>query len=115
MNNDLRPYMPTHPGEVLKDELQARGISQKKFSSLIGVSYTMMNEILNGKRPISADMSLLLLIKFKSDTQSIILKICTNYPESTYFRSIIDMQTNTGTSIIISNPYNAQCLTSIFW
>ena len=39
MNNDLRPYMPTHPGEVLKDELQARGISQKKFSSLIGVSY----------------------------------------------------------------------------
>ena len=60
MNNDLRPYMPTHPGEVLKDELQARGISQKKFSSLIGVSYTMLNEILNGKRPISADMSLLL-------------------------------------------------------
>ena len=58
MNNDLRPYMPTHPGEVLKDELQARGISQKKFSSLIGVSYTMLNEILNGKRPISADMSL---------------------------------------------------------
>ena len=49
MNNDLRPYMPTHPGEVLKDELQARGISQKKFSSLIGVSYTMLNEILNGK------------------------------------------------------------------
>ena len=60
MNNDLRPYMPTHPGEVLKDELQARGISQKKFSSLIGVSYTLLNEILNGKRPISADMSLLL-------------------------------------------------------
>ena len=55
MNNDLRPYMPTHPGEVLKDELQARGISQKKFSSLIGVSYTMLNEILNGKRPISAE------------------------------------------------------------
>ena len=31
MNNDLRPYMPTHPGEVLKDELQARGISQKEI------------------------------------------------------------------------------------
>lgn len=60
MSNELRPYMPTHPGEVLKDELQARGISQKKFSSLIGVSYTMLNEILNGKRHVSADMSLLL-------------------------------------------------------
>ena len=60
MGNELRPYMPTHPGEVLKDELQARGISQKKFSSLAGISYTMMNEILNGKCPVSADMSLLL-------------------------------------------------------
>lgn len=60
MSNELRAYMPTHPGEVLKDELQARGISQKKFSSLIGISYTMLNEILNGKRPISAYMSLLL-------------------------------------------------------
>ena len=60
MGKELRPYMPTHPGEVLKDELQARGISQKKFSSLVGVSYTMLNEILNGKRPVSADMSLLL-------------------------------------------------------
>lgn len=60
MGKELRPYMPTHLGEVLKDELQARGISQKKFSSLVGVSYTMLNEILNGKRPVSADMSLLL-------------------------------------------------------
>lgn len=102
-------------GMIIKDELKARGISQRKFSSLTGISYTLLNEILNGKRPVSADMSLLLLIKFKSDTQSIILKICTNYPESTNFRSIIDMQTNTGTSIIISNPYNAQYLTSIFW
>ena len=70
MNNDLRPYMPTHPGEVLKDELQARGISQKKFSSLIGVSYTMLNEILNGKRPISADMSLLLEATIWNNMQS---------------------------------------------
>lgn len=23
-------YYPTHPGEVLKDELEARGISQRK-------------------------------------------------------------------------------------
>lgn len=59
MSNELRPYIPTHPGVVLKDELQARGISQKQFACMIGVSYTMLNEILNGKRPMSADMSLL--------------------------------------------------------
>ena len=26
--NNLEPFQPTHPGEVLKDELEYRGISQ---------------------------------------------------------------------------------------
>ena len=33
--------IPTHPGDVIKEELEYRGISQKKFSELTGVSYTM--------------------------------------------------------------------------
>ncbi|WP_102409251.1 HigA family addiction module antitoxin [Parabacteroides bouchesdurhonensis] len=60
MNKELRPYIPTHPGEVLKDELQARKITQKKFSELTSISYTMQNEILNSKRPITADVALIL-------------------------------------------------------
>lgn len=60
MSNELRPYVPTHPGNVLKDELQARGISQKRFAEIISVSYTMLNEIINGKRPVSAEMALIL-------------------------------------------------------
>lgn len=51
--------LPTHPGEVLKEELEARGITQAKFSTCIGVPYTMLNEILNGKRPVSTDFALL--------------------------------------------------------
>ena len=43
---------PIHPGEMLKDELQARGISQRKFAGIIGISYTAFNEIINGHRPI---------------------------------------------------------------
>ena len=27
--NNLKPFKPTHPGEVLKDELESRGISQR--------------------------------------------------------------------------------------
>ena len=38
----------THPGDVLKEELEARGISQKKFSEVLNVPYTQLNEILNG-------------------------------------------------------------------
>ena len=47
-------FIPTHPGEVLKDELAYRGISQKEFAARIGLPYTMLNDILNEKRPLSA-------------------------------------------------------------
>jgi len=49
----------THPGDVLKEELEARGISQKKFSELLAVPYTQLNEILNGKRPVTTDFALM--------------------------------------------------------
>ena len=48
----------THPGEVIKDELIARGIRQKNFASSIGVPYTMLNDILNERRPLSAAIAL---------------------------------------------------------
>lgn len=51
--------LPAHPGEVLKEELESRGISQKAFAGCIGVSHTMLNEILNGKRPVTSDFALL--------------------------------------------------------
>ncbi len=56
--NDLLPFEPTHPGEVLKEELQFRGISQKKFASTIGMSYTALNEILNAKRSVSTETAM---------------------------------------------------------
>ena len=49
----------THPGDVLKEELKARGISQKKFSEVLSVPYTQLNEILNGKRPVTSDFALI--------------------------------------------------------
>lgn len=60
MGNLGYPFCPTHPGEVIKEELQFRGIPQKKFAQIIDVSYTMLNDILNGKRPVSTDFALLI-------------------------------------------------------
>ncbi|MFR9668994.1 MAG: HigA family addiction module antitoxin [Rikenellaceae bacterium] len=51
-------FTPVHPGEIFKEELQARGISQKKIAEMTQVSYTMLNEILNGKRQLSAEVAL---------------------------------------------------------
>lgn len=51
--------LPTHPGDVLKEEIETRGISQRQFSEILGVSYTMLNEILNCKRPVTSDFALM--------------------------------------------------------
>ena len=58
--NKLEPSKPVHPGEVLKEELDYRGISQKKFAEQIGISYKNINDILNCRKPISADIALLI-------------------------------------------------------
>ena len=50
----------THPGDVLKEELASRGISQKKFSEMIKIPYTQLNEILNGKRQVTTDFALMM-------------------------------------------------------
>lgn len=56
--HELQPSTPIHPGEILKDELQARGMSQRKFAAVIGVSYSVLNEVINGKRPITTEYAL---------------------------------------------------------
>ena len=35
-------------------------ILQKKFSELLNVPYTQLNEILNGKRPVTTDFALMM-------------------------------------------------------
>ena len=51
--NNLEPAFPTHPGEILKDEIEYRGISQRKLAEQMGISYSVLNEILNAHRPIT--------------------------------------------------------------
>ena len=58
--NNMVPFEFTHPGDVVKEELEYRGISQKYFAEVVEVSYTMLNDILNGKRPVSTDFALTL-------------------------------------------------------
>ena len=41
--NELKPFEPTHPGEVLKDEIDCRGISQRQLAHEIGVSSSLLN------------------------------------------------------------------------
>ncbi|ADV42461.1 HigA family addiction module antitoxin [Bacteroides helcogenes] len=58
--NNIEPFEPTHPGEVLKDEIEYRGISQRKLAAEMGVSYTQLNEVLNAKRQLTVEYALLI-------------------------------------------------------
>lgn len=58
--NNMEPHYLTHPGEVIKDELEFCGISQRRLASEIGVPVSQLNEVLNAKRPLNAEMALLI-------------------------------------------------------
>ncbi len=52
------PFEATHPGFVLKEELQARGIKQKEFALDIDMQPTMLNELIKEKRAVTAEIAL---------------------------------------------------------
>jgi addiction module HigA family antidote len=55
----MADFAPTHPGEILKTEfLDPLGISQYRLAKTIDVPARRINEIVHGKRGISADTAL---------------------------------------------------------
>ncbi|MDE6207761.1 MAG: HigA family addiction module antidote protein [Muribaculaceae bacterium] len=58
--NNLTPFEPTHPGVLIKDELEANGLTQAKLAERIGVSPSLLNEIIKGKRGVGTEMALLI-------------------------------------------------------
>ena len=49
---------PTHPGEVLRDELDALGLSAAAFAAALDVPANRISTILAGKRAVTADTAL---------------------------------------------------------
>ena len=61
---------PVHPGEILQKEfLEPMGLSQNKLAMAIGVPARRINEIVLGKRSITADTALRLARYFKMSPQ----------------------------------------------
>ena len=53
MGNIKFGFTATHPGEVLKDEIEYRKISQSRLAKQMGISYKILNDVLNERRPIT--------------------------------------------------------------
>ena len=60
---------PTHPGEILKEELDERGISLNKLSRDIRIPLSRVSLIANGKRAVTADTALRLARYFGTSAQ----------------------------------------------
>lgn len=58
--NNLIPFDPTHPGELIRDELEACNITQAKSAEGIGVKPSLLNEVIKGKRAVNTEMALLI-------------------------------------------------------
>ena len=50
--------MPIPPGEVLEEELEARGMTQKELAARLGRPAQVINEIIKGKKAITADTAI---------------------------------------------------------
>ena len=57
--NGMTPAFPTHPGMILKDEIECRGIPQCQLAKDMGIASSVLNEILNGHRPLTEKTAML--------------------------------------------------------
>jgi addiction module HigA family antidote len=55
---DSYPDGAIPPGKYLKEELEARNISQEEFAGRVGIPLNAINEIIKGKKTITAEMAL---------------------------------------------------------
>jgi antitoxin HigA-1 len=61
---------PAHAGEILlKEYLEPMGIMQSKFAKHLGWTYARVNEIVNGKRGITADTALAFAEAFNMEAE----------------------------------------------
>ena len=60
---------PIHPGEILAVELEATGLSAKRLADLLRVAPSHLDQILAGKRRITADTALRLARYFGTSAE----------------------------------------------
>ena len=61
---------PTHPGEMLLEEfLKPMKMSQVELANKMDISFNRVNELINGKRGITADTALRLAVALKTSPE----------------------------------------------
>lgn len=58
--NEFNPDYAIHPGEILEETLQARGISNAELAARSGITPKHISQIINGKSPITTPTAIML-------------------------------------------------------
>lgn len=78
MNKANYPPHLYHPGQLIKEEIEYRKISQRELSKLTGVATNIINEILKGKRNCTPQFAIKLEEVLKIDPK-VLLRLQMNY------------------------------------
>ena len=57
-NHSPRPFVVFPPGDTIRDEIRARGWTQRHFGEVIGRPVQFVSDLLNGKRELTPDTAL---------------------------------------------------------
>ena len=51
--NNTAPFVATHPGELVRDEMRERGLTQKQLAALAGLTPNVVSEVVRAKRSVT--------------------------------------------------------------
>ena len=89
--NNLEPFEPTHPGELLKEEIECRHLPQTQLAAQTGISYKVLNDILNGRRSMTTATAMMLEAALGVPTDSLMrLQLKYNMQQATRDKSFME-------------------------
>ena len=68
-NKAFKPAEVFPPGYFIREELEARGWTQSQFARILGRPTQMVNEIINGKKSITAQSAKEIAAAFGTDAE----------------------------------------------
>ena len=69
IRSDKIPFQATHPGNLIKDEIEARNLTQSKVAIEMEIAPNVLNELIKGKRNITPAIALKLEVVFDIDAE----------------------------------------------
>jgi HTH-type transcriptional regulator/antitoxin HigA len=68
-SKELIPAEATHPGQLIQDEIESLGVTQKEVATQMGIAVNILNELISGKRNLTPALALKLESFFGIDAE----------------------------------------------